>query len=73
MNFSRKKFTTWTDETKWGSVAVENGLVYGVWDNELNKCVSYAIREEFGVITTIGRAREVANILNEREESKKDG
>lgn len=69
MNFKEKRYTVWTDETAWRKTAVESGLRYGIYDNQIDNCLSTLhTKEEFGIITSLQRAREVATILNEREE-----
>lgn len=61
-----KRFTIWTDETRWKKSAVETGLVYGIYDNIINN-KTFIHEKEFGVITSYNRAEEISEILNERE------
>jgi hypothetical protein len=65
-----KRYTTWFDETFWRKTAIESGLRFGVYDNKKGD-KAYGLEKEFGVITSSERAKEVASILNEREENEK--
>ena len=68
-NFKDKRYTTWTDETSWNKNAIISGLTYGVYDRKLNRSISYDLQEEYGIITTLERAREIAIELNNKIES----
>ena len=63
-DFKGKRYTTWNDETSWSKSAIENGFAYGVWDNKLNRSISYYLREKYGIINSYQRAREIAIELN---------
>jgi hypothetical protein len=65
-----KRYTTWFDETFWRKTAIESGLRFGVYDNH-KEDKAYGLEEEFGIITSSERAKEVASILNGREENAK--
>lgn len=69
-NFKGKRYTTWNDETSWSKNARESGLSYGVWDNELNRSISYDLQEKYGIIKSFERAREIAIELNTLIETK---
>jgi hypothetical protein len=48
MDFRNKRYCPWQDDTLWGERAAKSGLLYGVYDNELNrKCTD---KEQGGLI-----------------------
>ena len=58
------RFTIWTDETTYSAAAIESGLKYGVYDSETNE--KALVPEEYGVIKSYGRAKEVASAMNSK-------
>jgi hypothetical protein len=55
-----KRYTIWVNETMWRKVAIEAGLVYGVYDNKEDKKVHI----EGITITSRQQALEEAEKLN---------
>ena len=63
-----KRYTTWTDDTLWRKTAIQNGLVYGVYDHKENT----QVYPKDVTITSYKQACEEAAKLNDSLENPFD-
>lgn len=62
LNFTDKRFTIWKDEGQKGTKALKLGLIYGVYDNKLNRKCTF--KEQSGIIKALNHAFQIADKLN---------